>query len=63
MGRSTAFNNTLLLTAIFGLLASFSNSFTMICVTFFFLGTSVGVSHILLRDFVIIDRLAGIYAY
>ena len=44
MGRSAAFNGTLFFTAIFGLLASFSNSFTTICITLFLLGSSVGVS-------------------
>lgn len=46
MGRSAAFNCTLFFTAVFGLLASFSNSFTTICVTLFLLGSSVGVSSV-----------------
>jgi MFS family permease len=44
MGRSTAFNATLFFTAVFGFLASLSNSFGTLCVTLFFLGSSVGVS-------------------
>lgn len=44
MGRSAAFNGTLFFTTVFGLLASFSDSFGMICVALFFLGSSVGVS-------------------
>jgi hypothetical protein len=43
MGRSTAFNATLFFTAVFGLLASFANSFSTLCVALFFLGSSVGV--------------------
>lgn len=43
MGRITAFNATLLFTAVFGLLASFSNSFSTLCIALFFLGSSVGV--------------------
>ena len=48
MGRSTAFNATLFFTAVFGFLASLSNSFGMLCVTLFFLGSSVGVSTLIL---------------
>ncbi|KAF8158011.1 major facilitator superfamily domain-containing protein [Crassisporium funariophilum] len=44
MGRSTAFNATLFFTAIFGLLASFANSFATLCIALFFLGSSVGGS-------------------
>lgn len=43
MGRITAFNATLFLTAFFGLLASFSNSFSTLCIVLFFLGSSIGV--------------------
>lgn len=43
MGRITAFNATLFFTAVFGLLASFSNSFSTLCIALFFLGSSVGV--------------------
>lgn len=43
MGRITAFNATLFLTALFGLLASFSNSFSTLCIALFFLGSSIGV--------------------
>jgi hypothetical protein len=43
MGRITAFNATLFLTALFGLLASFTNSFSTLCITLFFLGSSIGV--------------------
>ncbi|KAG6898420.1 hypothetical protein C0992_004131 [Termitomyces sp. T32_za158] len=44
MGRSAAFNATLCFTALFGLLASFANSFTALCVVLFFLGSAVGGS-------------------
>ncbi|CAA7262874.1 unnamed protein product [Cyclocybe aegerita] len=44
MGRSTAFNLTLFFTALFGLLASFANSFPTLCIALFFLGSSVGGS-------------------
>ncbi|KAA1469701.1 MFS general substrate transporter [Dentipellis sp. KUC8613] len=44
MGRSTAFNATLFFTAIFGILASFANTFTLLCISLFFLGSSVGGS-------------------
>ncbi|KAF8953239.1 major facilitator superfamily domain-containing protein [Flammula alnicola] len=44
MGRSTAFNATLFFTAVFGLLASFANSFSTLCIALFFLGSSVGGS-------------------
>ncbi|KAF8799365.1 MFS general substrate transporter [Phlegmacium glaucopus] len=44
MGRSAAFNSTLFFTALFGLLASFSNSFLTLCIALFFLGSSVGGS-------------------
>ncbi|KAG6812306.1 hypothetical protein H0H92_003479 [Tricholoma furcatifolium] len=44
MGRSAAFNATLCFTAVFGLLASISNSFTTLCIGLFFLGSAVGGS-------------------
>jgi MFS family permease len=44
IGRSTAFNATLFFTALFGVLASFSWSYSSLCVLLFFLGTAVGVS-------------------
>ncbi|OSC97208.1 MFS general substrate transporter [Trametes coccinea BRFM310] len=44
MGRTTAFNATLFLTAIFGIFASFANSFVWLCISLFFLGSSVGGS-------------------
>ncbi|PFH49963.1 hypothetical protein AMATHDRAFT_62131 [Amanita thiersii Skay4041] len=44
LGRSAAFNATLFFTALFGLVASFANSFTTLCVTLFFLGSAVGGS-------------------
>ncbi|KAG6885648.1 hypothetical protein C0993_011782 [Termitomyces sp. T159_Od127] len=44
MGRSAAFNATLCFTAVFGLLASFANSFATLCVVLFFLGSAVGGS-------------------
>lgn len=46
MGRSAAFNATLFFTAVFGLLASFANSFTSLCVVLFLLGSAVGVRHL-----------------
>ena len=47
VGRSMAFNGTLFFTAVFGIVASLSNSFASLCVALFFLGSSVGVSHFL----------------
>ncbi|KAJ6583947.1 MFS general substrate transporter [Mycena vulgaris] len=44
LGRSTAFNATLFFTALFGILASFSYSFTSLCVLLFLLGSAVGGS-------------------
>ncbi|KAF5377815.1 hypothetical protein D9615_006670 [Tricholomella constricta] len=44
MGRSAAFNATLCFTALFGLLASFANSFLTLCILLFFLGSAVGGS-------------------
>ncbi|KAF9543339.1 MFS general substrate transporter [Agrocybe pediades] len=44
VGRSAAFNGTLFFTSLFGLLASFANSFPTLCVALFFLGSSVGGS-------------------
>ncbi|KDR82970.1 hypothetical protein GALMADRAFT_238679 [Galerina marginata CBS 339.88] len=44
VGRSAAFNGTLFFTAVFGLLASFANSFSTLCIALFFLGSSVGGS-------------------
>lgn len=43
-GRVGAFKGTLLLTSIFGILAGFSTSFTMLCFSFFGLGLGVGGS-------------------
>ncbi|KAH9480727.1 putative MFS-type transporter PB1E7.08c [Psilocybe cubensis] len=44
LGRSAAFNGTLFFTAIFGLMASFANSFCTLCISLFFLGSAVGGS-------------------
>ncbi|KAF8869192.1 major facilitator superfamily domain-containing protein, partial [Gymnopilus junonius] len=44
IGRSMAFNGTLFFTAVFGILASLSNSFLSLCIALFFLGSSVGGS-------------------
>ncbi|KAI8994255.1 MFS general substrate transporter [Trametes punicea] len=44
MGRTTAFNATLFLTALFGIFASFASSFVWLCLILFFLGSSVGGS-------------------
>lgn len=47
MGRIAAFNATLFFTSLFGLLASFSNSFPTLCISLFLLGSSVGVRYTL----------------
>ncbi|KAJ4482425.1 MFS general substrate transporter, partial [Lentinula aciculospora] len=44
MGRSMAFNATLFFTSLFGLLASFANSFATLCLLLFLLGSAVGGS-------------------
>ncbi|KAI0372276.1 MFS general substrate transporter [Pilatotrama ljubarskyi] len=44
MGRTTAFNATLFLTAIFGVCASLAGSFGWLCLSLFLLGSSVGGS-------------------
>ncbi|KAG6860790.1 hypothetical protein C0995_007596 [Termitomyces sp. Mi166 len=44
LGRSAAFNATLCFTAVFGLLASFANSFASLCIVLFLLGSAVGGS-------------------
>ncbi|KAF8895585.1 major facilitator superfamily domain-containing protein [Infundibulicybe gibba] len=44
LGRSAAFNATLFFTSLFGLMASFVNSFPALCVLLFFLGSAVGGS-------------------
>ncbi|KIJ17575.1 hypothetical protein PAXINDRAFT_175426 [Paxillus involutus ATCC 200175] len=44
VGRSAAFNATLFFTAVFGMLASFAQSFWMLCAVLFFLGSAVGGS-------------------
>ncbi|KAI0335781.1 MFS general substrate transporter [Cubamyces sp. BRFM 1775] len=44
MGRTTAFNATLFLTALFGIFASFASSFGLLCLALFLLGSSVGGS-------------------
>jgi fucose permease len=43
MGRTMAFNATLVLTALFGILASLSTTFVMLCGCLFLLGSAVGV--------------------
>ena len=43
MGRTTAFNATLFLTAIFGVLASLAWSYPTLCIALFLLGSAVGV--------------------
>ena len=43
LGRSTAFNGTLLFTSLFGLAATITNSFWSLCLALFFLGSAVGV--------------------
>ncbi|KZT73865.1 MFS general substrate transporter [Daedalea quercina L-15889] len=44
MGRTTAFNATLFLTAFFGVFASLAPTFIWLCVSLFFLGSAVGGS-------------------
>lgn len=44
VGRALPFHSTLLLTALFGIGASFASSFAWLCVWLFFLGTAVGGS-------------------
>ncbi|PPR06313.1 hypothetical protein CVT24_001025 [Panaeolus cyanescens] len=44
MGRSAAFNATLFFTSLFGIIASFSNSFFGLCLSLFLLGTAIGGS-------------------
>ncbi|KAJ7601244.1 major facilitator superfamily domain-containing protein [Mycena floridula] len=44
IGRSAAFNATLFFTSVFGLLASLANSFPVLCVLLFLLGSAVGGS-------------------
>jgi MFS family permease len=42
VGRVLPFNSTLLLTAIFGIGASYAPSFPVLCIWMFLLGTAVG---------------------
>ncbi|EIN12783.1 MFS general substrate transporter, partial [Punctularia strigosozonata HHB-11173 SS5] len=44
MGRTTAFNATLCLTALFGILSGLTTSFLQLCITLFLLGSAVGGS-------------------
>ncbi|KAH9851820.1 MFS general substrate transporter [Lenzites betulinus] len=44
MGRTTAFNATLLLTAVFGIFSSLASTFVWLCLALFLLGSSVGGS-------------------
>ncbi|WWC67456.1 uncharacterized protein I206_101364 [Kwoniella pini CBS 10737] len=44
LGRALPFNATLFLTAIFGIAASFSPNFTILCIWMFLLGSAVGGS-------------------
>ena len=43
LGRSMAFNGTLLFTSLFGLGATITTSFWSLCATLFLLGSAVGV--------------------
>ena len=43
LGRSMAFNGTLLFTSLFGLGATITNSFWTLCLALFLLGSAVGV--------------------
>jgi len=42
MGRALPFHTTLLMTALFGIGASFAPNFAVLCVWLFFMGTAVG---------------------
>lgn len=44
MGRTAAFNMTLFLTSVFGVLAALANTFPLLCTALFLLGSAVGVS-------------------
>ncbi|GMK53508.1 hypothetical protein CspeluHIS016_0100940 [Cutaneotrichosporon spelunceum] len=44
LGRALPFHSTLLLTAVFGIAASFAPNFWVLCICMFFLGTAVGGS-------------------
>lgn len=57
MGRTTAFNATLFLTALFGVFASFAPTFIWLCVSLFFLGSAVGVSWSLLHHAIQINNV------
>lgn len=48
LGRALPFHTTLLLTALFGIGASFSPSFPILCIWLFFMGTAVGYVRIVL---------------
>jgi predicted MFS family arabinose efflux permease len=43
LGRTAAFNGTLVLTAVFGVVAAFAPSFPLLCFSLLLLGTAVGV--------------------
>jgi hypothetical protein len=43
LGRSMAFNGTLLFTSLFGLWATITTSFWSLCLALFLLGSAVGV--------------------
>src|SRR6266404_1243314 len=65
MGRSTAFNATLFFTSVFGIAASFANTFPMLCVALFFLGSAVGVRFPAFPSpsTMYADALKGVHAY
>jgi hypothetical protein len=65
LGRTAAFNGTLVLTAVFGVSAAFAPSFPLLCLALLFLGTAVGVSFLvqLSYDTMPIIHLVGINAY
>ncbi|OBZ68970.1 putative MFS-type transporter PB1E7.08c [Grifola frondosa] len=44
MGRTMAFNATLFLTSVFGIIASLANSFVYLCISLFLLGSAIGGS-------------------
>lgn len=62
VGRSAAFNATLFFTALFGILASFANSFGSLCVLLFFLGSAVGVSSPSCNVDTFVEPCPGFYA-
>jgi hypothetical protein len=53
LGRTAAFNATLVLTALFGAVAAFAPSFGLLCGALLLLGSAVGVRLILIRNIIL----------